>query len=661
MDITKKEIKVSSITVPPLPDQTISREVLLEKYAKGTESSIAEVRARIAHALAAVEPEDKRAVWEKRFLNAMEAGFIPAGRIMSAAGIQMQATLINCFVQPVGDSISEIVDGKPGIYTALQQAAETMRRGGGVGYDFSSIRPKGSEVKGTHSRACGPVSYMRVFDRSCETVESAGLAPRRADGRAALRPSRTSRNSSMPRIAATCPTSTSRSASPTPSCRRWRTTPKPNSCTRREPHKELMDAGRLPARGRPVGLPQAARARAVGPDHALDLRPRRAGDPVPRPHEPRQQPQLLRDHRGHQSLRRTAAAALWLLLPGLDQPDATSSPPRSPRKPRSISSASARRSRLSVRMLDNVLDATAWPLPQQQEEAMNKRRVGLGYTGLGDALIMLRLRYDSDEARAHGREDLGRHARLRLPGVGNLAARARRLPAVQCRHVSVGRQLRLAPAAGNQGADPEARPAQQPPAVDRPHRHHQPGLRRQRLNGIEPPFSWTYTRKKRMADGTLQEFPVEDYAWRLYRHLVANGALPALPAAPKRCPIISSPRWKSRPRRTKPWWRRSRPISTPASPRQSTCRQNYPYEDFQGLYMAAWKSGLKGLATYRPNSVLGSVLSVDSAASEAAAGFRQQRRQPAHRRSRRCPSPCSPACAGPAGPSCPKAIRPGPT
>src|SRR5438067_13783026 len=165
---------MDNATLTSAPPQDLCRDTLIEKYAKGNEASIDEVRRRVARALAQVEPDERRAHWERRFLQAQNDGFIPAGRINSAAGIQLQATLINCFVQPVGDSISEVVDGRPGIYTALSEAAETMRRGGGVGYDFSAIRPKGAEVKGTRSRASGPVSYMRVFDRSCETVESAG-------------------------------------------------------------------------------------------------------------------------------------------------------------------------------------------------------------------------------------------------------------------------------------------------------------------------------------------------------------------------------------------------------------------------------------------------------------------------------------------------------
>ena len=160
---------------PALPAQHISLDVLHEKYCKEGESTAEDIYRRVARALAGAEKAELRPEWEARFLDNLRAGAIGAGRIMSAAGTAIQATLINCFVQPVGDCIQGVdAEGYPGIYEALREAAETMRRGGGVGYDFSRIRPKGAEVKGTHSIASGPCSYINVFDQSCSTVESAG-------------------------------------------------------------------------------------------------------------------------------------------------------------------------------------------------------------------------------------------------------------------------------------------------------------------------------------------------------------------------------------------------------------------------------------------------------------------------------------------------------
>src|SRR3954464_4905417 len=161
--------------LPQLAPQAITLDVLREKYLKPGESEIDQLFRRVARAMASVESEPLRAEWEQRFLANLEAGAIGAGRIMSAAGTELEATLINCFVQPVGDCIQGIDDeAYPGIYEALREAAETMRRGGGVGYDFSRIRPRGADVRATASLASGPCSYIDVFDHSCATVESAG-------------------------------------------------------------------------------------------------------------------------------------------------------------------------------------------------------------------------------------------------------------------------------------------------------------------------------------------------------------------------------------------------------------------------------------------------------------------------------------------------------
>ncbi|MDO8278665.1 MAG: ribonucleoside-diphosphate reductase, adenosylcobalamin-dependent, partial [Burkholderiaceae bacterium] len=160
---------------PSYPAQAISLDVLREKYLKPGETDVEQLFSRVARALASVEAEPLRAECEALFHANLRAGAIGAGRIMSAAGTSLQATLINCFVQPVGDCIQgQDEQGYPGIYEALREAAETMRRGGGVGYDFSRIRPRGGEVRATASQASGPCSYIDVFDHSCATVESAG-------------------------------------------------------------------------------------------------------------------------------------------------------------------------------------------------------------------------------------------------------------------------------------------------------------------------------------------------------------------------------------------------------------------------------------------------------------------------------------------------------
>lgn len=156
--------------------QQISIDVLLEKYCKGSETTQDEIFKRVAKGIAQAEKtEEDKLKWEKIFYENMLNGGIGAGRIMSAAGTDIKATLNNCYVLAVGDSISvPSEDGFPGIYEALRSAAETLRRGGGVGYDFSRIRPKNAYVKGTDSNSSGPCSYMDVFDHSCKTVESAG-------------------------------------------------------------------------------------------------------------------------------------------------------------------------------------------------------------------------------------------------------------------------------------------------------------------------------------------------------------------------------------------------------------------------------------------------------------------------------------------------------
>jgi ribonucleoside-diphosphate reductase alpha chain len=606
-------------TTPGMDAQPISEEVLLEKYAKGDERSIDDVRRRVARALAQAEAPDARAHWEARFLQALQDGFIPAGRINSAAGTELSATLINCFVQPVGDSISHDDEGHPGIYTALTEAAETMRRGGGVGYDFSRIRPRGAWVGSTQSSASGPVSYMRVFDRSCETVESAGS--RRGAQMGVLR-------CDHPDIEEFI------HAKDSGDLKNFNLsvglTDRFMQAVQDDGVVELVHRAEPGAAQKAQGAHRACLKSTAAREEVCDaasegapwvyrtLPARELWEQIMRSTYDHAEPGVLFLDRINVDNNLSYCETIAATNPCGEQPlppygccclgsiDLT----RFVRDPfeanaRFDEAAFVRNAQVAVRMLDNTLDVSFWPLERQAQEARNKRRIGLGFTGLGDALVMLNLRYDSEAARSAARRiaEVLRNAAYEASAA--LATERGAFPLFNADlYLSRGTFATRLPAPLK-----ELIRAQ--------------GLRNSHLlsiaptgtislafadnasNGVEPAFSWTYTRKKREAEGGFKSHEVQDHAWRLYRHLKGESA-PLTPAFVTALEM-SAQAHEAMVAAVAPYVDTaiSKTVNVPA---------DYPYADFQDLYMQAWKSGLKGLATYRPNAVLGAVLSVSAEA-----------------------------------------------
>ncbi len=591
-----------------LAPQECSTDVLLEKYAKGDETTIQHVRARVAKALAQVEQPEERGSFEALFLKAMEDGFIPAGRISSAAGSGIQATLINCFVQPVGDAVSEPKEGEPqlakaSIYKAVNQAAETMRRGGGVGYDFSEIRPAGALVKGTYSRASGPVSFMKVFDASCQTVESAGA--RRGAQMGVLRCDH-------------------------PDIETFIHAKRDGGLSNFNISVGVTDAlmQQVQADGQfelvhkaPPAADQVANGAFQRDDGLWVYRTVKAVDlwnQVMEATYRAAEPGVIFLDRVNQENNLWYCEKLEATNPCGEQPlpnygccclgsiDLT-------KLVRNPFSADARLDledlrelvKISVRMLDNVLDTTFWPLDEQRDEAMNKRRIGLGFLGLGSALVMLGHRYDSAKARSIAAKVAEVMRDAAYEASVDLAVERGRFPLFDAeKYLASGFAKRLPLNLRTKIAEHGIRNSHLLSIA--PTGTITLAFADNASNGIEPAFSWTYDRKKRMAEGGHRMYSVEDHAYRVYRAM--GGDIANLPESFVTALDMHALDHMKMLEAVQPFVDAaiSKTVNVPA---------DYPYEDFKSLYTAAWLAGLKGITTYRPNSIIGSVLSVSAPAT----------------------------------------------
>ena len=538
------------------------------------EQTVQDTWHRIAKALSEVETEPKK--WETIFYNALtDFKFLPAGRITAGSGTKRNVTLFNCFVMGV------IPDSMSGIFDMLKEAALTMQQGGGIGYDFSTIRPKGSFVKGIAADASGPVSFMDVWDSMCRTIMSAGS--RRGAMMATMRCDH-------------------------PDIEEFIAAKSDSQKLRMFNLSVLVTDAFMDAVKKGEDWKLIYNNKVYSVIKAADL-----WDQIMRATYNFAEPGVIFIDRINATNNLSYCETITATNPCGEQP----LPPygacllgsinlaklvEQPFDKNAYLDVSQLEDLVStaVRMMDNVIEVSQFPLEAQKLEAKNKRRIGLGVTGLADALLMVGLRYGSDEAVKKTEKWMKTIARSAYKASINLAEEKGAFPLFDPEKFIVsGKMIQM---------DEDVKQAV-----------HKFGIRNALLtsiaptgtislyagnvsSGIEPVFAYSYKRKVLQNDGSHVEEEVVDYAVQLWRDKFGNAPLPDFFVSAQNLTPADHVKMQAAAQK----WVDSSISKT------INCPEDISFDDFKEVYIQAYDTGCKGCTTYRPNEVTGSVLSAAS-------------------------------------------------
>ncbi len=552
-----------------------------DKWDVAPDKSISDSWRRVAQALASVEKPELREACEKQFYAALkDFKFLPAGRILAGAGTGRKVTLHNCFVMgTIQDDLAEI-------FQNLKEAAVTMQAGGGIGYDFSTLRPKGALVSGVDADASGPLSFMDVWDSMCRTIMSAGS--RRGAMMATLRCDHPDIEDFI--LAKKVP---------------GRLTNFNLSVLITDPFMEAVKNGGMWELKFKEKVYKTVQAREL-----WDLITRTTYDVA--------EPGVIFIDQINKRNNLYYCESISATNPCGEQP----LPPYGTCLLGSINFAALVKKpftenaaldlkimgetiRAAVRMMDNVVEASKYPVPLQQKEALDKRRIGLGVTGLADALAMCGLVYGSQRAVAVTREWMGQFQTQAYTASALLAEEKGSFPLYDEDQYCVGHTFKTLPVGVQKLI-------------------HQFGIRNALVtsiaptgtislyadnisSGVEPIFALEYTRKTLQPDGSKKEETITDYAVRMWHHTHKGQPLPPVFVTAQDLKVEAHLAMQAA---VQDYIDSSisKTINVPA---------DYPFEEFAQIYSRAYELGCKGCTTYRPSGIRGSVLEVAKSAPEA--------------------------------------------